>query len=438
MISAPDVAGLVLVEAARRGGADETIVVVTDRATASLRWAGNSMTTNGETRGRDTTVISIVRKGNGAHVGSVKSSEVDPSAIATMAFTSGTTGRPKGVPFSQATMGQLIDLGAVNLRMGWRGRCAFIGTFSFPGGVYCVLFPHLRVGGSVALISGSGVDEWIDAIRDRRATMTTMLSPLVREFTAAARERRTDLTSLQIVLHSGSAIPRDDLAALVDVLDGRLLEAYGMTETGLPVSYSYPEDWADPSVEDVYASAGRPIPLVDVVILDPDGNPVPVGQPGEICVASPVLFEGYAGTRDGVGTGYDAEGWFHSGDIGRLDGAGFLYVTDRLKDMIVSGGINVFPAEVEAALRDHPDVDEVSVVGLPHPRWVETVAALVVRRAGATLDAEQVVEHARARLAAYKKPTVVAFADELPRNANTKVLKDQVRRILVDATQEQP
>ena len=361
---------------------------------------------------------------------------VDPSSVAVMAFTSGTTGRPKAVPFDQATLARIIDLGAVNLRLGWRGRCAFIGTFSFPGGVYAVLLPHLRLGGSVFLISGSGVDTWLDVVRDHRITMTTMLSPLVREFTAAAQRRRQDLASLQTVLHSGSAIPPDDLAALVEVLDGRLLEAYGMTETGLPVTYTYPEDWTVAGADDVHRSAGRPIPLVDVAILDPADRPVPVGEPGEICVRSPTLFQGYrlADVDDGGATGFDADGWFHSGDIGRRDAAGFVYVTDRLKDMIVSGGMNVFPGEVEAALREHPDVDDVAVVGVPHPRWDETVAALVVRRPGAALAEADVVAHARARLGAYKKPTVVAFADELPRNANTKVLKDQVRRILIDAT----
>jgi long-chain acyl-CoA synthetase len=174
-------------------------------------------------------------------------------------------------------------------------------------------------------------------------------------------------------------------------------------------------------------STGRPTPILEISIRDPDGRPVPPGESGEIWLKSPTLIRGYWGKPDETAETF-VEGWLRTGDLGRLDGDNFLYIEDRLKDMILRAGENVYCAEVEAALYEHPGVREAAVFGVPHPRLGEEVAAVVVPKVGLALDAGDVQAHVAARLAAFKVPTRVAIvADSLPRNAAGKILKTELR-----------
>jgi acyl-CoA synthetase (AMP-forming)/AMP-acid ligase II len=199
-----------------------------------------------------------------------------------------------------------------------------------------------------------------------------------------------------------------------------------MTETGAPVTRTVPDDWAGAGgAADVLASAGRATHISQVAILGPQGQPVDVGQDGEIAVRSETLFEGYYQAPEQTAEAL-VDGWLHTGDVGHLDDAGYLYVTDRLKDMIVSGRMNVFPAEVERSLWQMPGVASAAVIGVPHPRWGETVVAAVVRR-DRSLTEEAVIAWVGERLAAYKKPAQVKFVAELPLTSNQKVDKRRLR-----------
>ena len=173
-------------------------------------------------------------------------------------------------------------------------------------------------------------------------------------------------------------------------------------------------------------SVGHTAINVEARIVDEDGADVPRGEVGEIVYRGPTVMQGYFGQEEETAAAF-AGGWFHSGDLVREDEKGFLYVVDRLKDMLISGGENVYPAEVERTLIAHPAVAEVAVVGIPHLRWVETPLAVVILAPGAEAGEEKLIEHCRGRLAGYKKPSAVVFTDAIPRNAGGKVLKRRLR-----------
>ena len=212
-----------------------------------------------------------------------------------------------------------------------------------------------------------------------------------------------------------------------DSVGSRFGEAYGMTESGAPVTRTEDRDW-DPSntAHDVFASVGRAVHIADVAIVDAEGTRLPPGEPGEIEVFSETQFVGYYKSPE-VTESTLVGGRIRTGDIGWMDDAGYLYVTDRLKDMVVSGGMNVFPAEVEGALADLTGLSEIAVFGVPDERWGETVVAVAVV-ADQQLDEAAIIAACRERLASYKKPTRVVFVDRLPRTASLKVDKPELRQ----------
>jgi acyl-CoA synthetase (AMP-forming)/AMP-acid ligase II len=200
-----------------------------------------------------------------------------------------------------------------------------------------------------------------------------------------------------------------------------IVNAFGQTEMSSNTCFLRGED----AIRKM-GSVGRPALGVEVRIVDEEGADVPRGEVGEIVYRGPTVMQGYHGRPEATAEAF-AGGWFHSGDLVREDEEGFIYVVDRLKDMLISGGENVYPAEVERALIEHPAVAEVAVIGVPHERWVETPLAVVVLEPGAEVSEAELIAHCRERLAGYKKPSAVVFVTELPRNAAGKVLKRQLR-----------
>jgi acyl-CoA synthetase (AMP-forming)/AMP-acid ligase II len=200
-----------------------------------------------------------------------------------------------------------------------------------------------------------------------------------------------------------------------------IVNAFGQTEMSSNTCFLRGED----AIRKM-GSVGRPALGVEVRIVDEEGGDVTPGEVGEIVYRGPTVMQGYHGKPEATAEAFTG-GWFHSGDLVREDADGFIYVVDRLKDMLISGGENVYPAEVERALIDHPGVAEVAVVGIPHERWVETPLAVVVADPDVEVTEEELIAHCRERLAGYKKPSAVVFVAELPRNAAGKVLKRQLR-----------
>ncbi|HTJ35724.1 MAG TPA: AMP-binding protein [Dactylosporangium sp.] len=350
-----------------------------------------------------------------------------PAAPAIIGYTSGTTGAAKGVVITQENLTRIIRHMPVHDGLRPGSRCAFTGSFSFVAGIWGVMLPHLYLGGELSFMAGLPPDEWIARMIRERSNFTYVPSPLAPAFIEEVRRRPEVLRSLTGVLHSASAMRPEVMRELVAVVGDRFVETWGMTETGAPVTTTVPADWGeDCPAEDIYASAGRPAHIASVRVVGPDGADLPPGQTGELLVASDTLFAGYF-RRPEATAEVLRDGWLHTGDIGRLDAAGYVYITDRLKDMIVTGGMNVYPAEVEHVLARMPGVAEVAVFGAPDERWGERVVAAIVRAPGHPLDEDAVVAFARQRLASYKKPVGVLFLDALPRNAALKVRKPVLR-----------
>ena len=349
-----------------------------------------------------------------------------PDDLAIVGYTSGTTGTPKGVMHTQLTMARTLAHMPIHFDMRPRGRCAFTGTLSFVSGIWGVVLPHLYLGGELSFMAGMAPDEWFDRMVAEGSQFTYVPTPLASQFIEQVRRRPEVLETLQVAMHSGSKMPPALVAELVDVVGSRFAEAYGMTETGAPVTRTESEDWTNrTAAQDITASVGRPVHIADVSVVGVDGQCLPTGATGEIVVASETLFTGYLGLPDLTARSMIGDR-LRTGDIGHLDDAGYLYVTDRAKDMIVSGGMNVYPAEVEAALAALPGIVEVAVFGMPDDRWGETVVAVAVR-SDPLLDEAAVISGARQRVASYKKPTTVRFVESLPRTASLKIDKPALR-----------
>jgi acyl-CoA synthetase (AMP-forming)/AMP-acid ligase II len=235
----------------------------------------------------------------------------------------------------------------------------------------------------------------------------------------------TDLSSLRLVAYGGAPMTEALLRRAMAVLGCEFVGVYGSTETSGTVVFLPPQD----HVPSRLRSIGKPLPWVELRIVDPmstdDAAP---GAVGEIWVRSPVVTPGYWRQPEMTAAALVEGGWLRTGDAAYADEEGFLFLHDRLKDMLITGGENVYPAEVENVLADHPDIAQVAVIGVPSERWGETVKACVVPRSGCVIDPAEVIAFCRERLAHYKCPTSVDVVDELPRNASGKILKTELRR----------
>jgi acyl-CoA synthetase (AMP-forming)/AMP-acid ligase II len=253
----------------------------------------------------------------------------------------------------------------------------------------------------------------------------TMLSRLLE---ALAANPAADVSALRRVHYGTAPTPPSMLHEALQRLGPILRQQYGMTEAVQPLCVLYPhEHLQDGQPSTRIASCGRPTMNVDIVVRDADGHALPTGEVGEITLAHRGIGEVSFWRRPDLEREAIRDGWYYSGDLGRFDDEGFLYIVGRNKDMMISGGFNVYAREVEDALHAHPAVDEVAVLGLPDAEWGEVVAAFVVRRPGQTSDAEALTRHCAELIAGYKKPRVIEFVDTLPRNHAGKVTKNDLR-----------
>lgn len=344
--------------------------------------------------------------------------------LAQLLYTSGTTAAPKGAAMTHAAL--LAEYTSCILGMELRGSDRSIAALPLyhSAQMHCFLMPSLLVGGFSLLLPAPAADVVLGLIAARR--MTSFFAPptvwisLLRHPDFAAN----DLSSLRAVFYGASIMPVPVLAELRARLPGaRPYNCYGQSEIGPLATVLGPDDHdARPG------SVGRPAFNVQTRVVDADMNDVPAGTQGEIVHRSPQLLTGYWG-NDAATTEAFAGGWFHSGDVGVLDADGFLYVVDRIKDVINTGGVLVASRDVEEALFTHPAVSEVAVIALPHPKWIEAITAVVVLRPGQEADEAALMAHARSLLAAYKLPKRIIFAADLPRNTAGKLLKRELRRI---------
>lgn len=346
-----------------------------------------------------------------------------PDDIALIGYTSGTTGFPKGVLVSHRAVVNCIKLVPFAYRLPLQGHAAFPGGWSFVSGLWGVIFPHFYTGGTVSFIPGVTPEEWGAHMAEHKSTFTLGLTPLIPGLLKALESRPEVLTTLQSVLHSGGPLPPELAATLVGVIGDRLVETWGMTEVVGPITITNRSDWlGETAAQDIFSSVGRPLPTSQVRVVGADGGEVEVGEVGELVIAADTMFSGYHGQPEKTAAALRDREYF-TGDLGFKDAAGYIYVTGRSQELIISGGANVYPAEVERVLLLMDEIVDAAVFGQPDERWGEAVSAAVVLREGSQISDEDVRAFARERLAGYKKPVHIYFLDLLPRNASMKVMK---------------
>jgi fatty-acyl-CoA synthase len=266
----------------------------------------------------------------------------------------------------------------------------------------------------------------LQAIERERVSTAFLVPAMLLAMLSEADVERTNLSSLRHVIYGASPIPTELLKRALRVFKHTsFFQVYGLTETTGVITVLGPEDHVA-GKPGVMKSCGRAVGGVDLRVIDAMGNDVPTGEVGEIVCRTIQNMKGYWNRPDDTSRTLRND-WLHTGDAGYLDGDGHLYIHDRLKDMIVSGGENVYPAEIESALYGHPDIADVAVIGVPDEKWGEAVKAIVVLKPQSVADVEGILRYARERLAGYKVPKSVEFATELPRNPSGKILKRVLR-----------
>ena len=349
-------------------------------------------------------------------------------------YTSGTTGLPKGVELTNSNFFGMMSIVG--------GEWAFDGD-----SVNLVAMPLFHIAGSgwgvVGLFNGGtnillrDVDpaEILRLIPAHGVTNVLLVPAVIQFLLMMPNLAETDFSTLRRVIYGASPITEEVLLGGMNALGAEFVQVYGLTETTGAVSQLDPEDH-DPGGPRAHLlrSAGKPMRGTEVRIVDELGNDLPDGEVGEIWIRSPQNLKGYyadpGATADAFPEGRDANGlgWFRSGDAGFLED-GYLFIHDRIKDMIVSGGENIYPAEIENAMMAHPALADVAVIGVPDDKWGETVKAVVVRAPGVEpVSDEELIAYCRERLAAYKCPTSIDELDELPRNPSGKILKTEIRK----------
>jgi long-chain acyl-CoA synthetase len=339
---------------------------------------------------------------------------------AVILYTSGTTGKPKGAELSHRNLDQnseiisrttlLIDAGDVVL-----GALPLFHTFgqtvamnaSMRVGACLTLVPKFDPGEALATIERDGVTHFYG--------VPTMYGALLHH----PERGKFDTSTLRLCKTGGASMPVEVLHGFEEAFGTELIEGYGLSETSPVASSGHPNQVRKPG------SIGTPIERVEMKIFDENDREVPRGDVGEIVIRGHNIMKGYWGRPDATAEAI-RDGWFHSGDLGREDEDGFFYVVDRKKDMIIRGGYNVYPREVEELLYEHPAIREAAVLGVPHPEWGEEVGAAVVLEPGEELAPEEISAWVRERIAAYKYPRVVWFMDELPKGPTGKIVKREI------------
>ena len=350
---------------------------------------------------------------------------VRPDSLYRLMYTSGTTDRPKGVvhTYGNVAWKSMDHITALGLNKEDRllviGPLYHVGAYDLPG------VAVLMAGGTLVVEREFAEQQALSLIDTEQITGAWMAPVMLNRCLAVSDRSRYSLKSLKWVIGGGERTPEERIRQFSGLFpNARYIDAYGLTETCSGDTLME----AGREYEKI-GSTGRALPNVALAIMDEEGNPLPAGAAGEICVRGPKVTQGY--WKDEAKTQASFFGdWFRTGDVGFLDDEGFLYLTDRKKDMIISGGENIASSEVERVVYELPQVAEAAVIGLPDPKWGECVAVAVVLTQGAGLTLEELQSHCRKKLGGFKVPRRLILCDALPRNPSGKVLKRELRSSL--------
>ena len=345
--------------------------------------------------------------------------QTTPNDTAVILYTSGTTGRPKGSELTHANMWMNAFITSEKL-FGLAEDDVILGTLPLfhVFGQTCALNATIFKGATIALMPRFEPEAALKAIQDAGVTLFYGVPTMYQYLLRHPKREQYDASSLRLGVSGGAAMPVEVLKAFEKAFGLVILEGYGLSETSPVVCFNQPDSRR-------VGSIGHPVWGVELKTVDPEDNETPQGEPGELVVRGHAVMKGYYKKPDATEKAMK-NGWFHTGDIARVDEDGFIFIVDRVKDLIIRGGYNVYPREIEEVLYEHPAVAEVAVVGVPHEELGEEIRAVVVLKDGESATEEGIISFAKERIAAYKYPRSVSFMDDLPKTATGKILKREL------------
>jgi long-chain acyl-CoA synthetase len=344
-----------------------------------------------------------------------------PEDLAWLFYTSGTTGKPKGVMLTHRNLLTMVSINLVDLNTPEPTDVLLHALpISFAGGLF--MLHHVARGVTHVFLPRFEPIAFFKAVEQRRVTTTALVPTMISMLARSPERTKHDLSSLQTLFYGGAPMHTERLREALEAFGPILLQSYGLGEAPLTVTVLPKQEHLGPRAQ----SSGRAVTMVSLRIQDDDWNPLPPGATGEIAIRSDLIMQGYWNRPDATAEVLK-DGWFRTGDIGRLDEQGFLFISDRKKDLIKSGGASISPREVEEIISQHPSVQEVAVIGVPDELWGEAIKALVVLRDGPPATEDELIAFCKDRLASFKKPKSVDFVPELPRGPTNKILRRELR-----------
>ena len=361
--------------------------------------------------------------------------EIDDNDVTILMYTAGTTARPKGVPLTHNNFASYI-LGNVEPANPEIAETNLLTVPLYHVAGMQALLAAIYGGRTLAMMRQFDTEEWLKTVHKEKATRAMLVPTMLKWVIDHPDFNKYDLSSLKVITYGAASMPLEVIKKAIELMPGvRFINAFGQTETASTITALGPEDHIITGTEEekekklkrLASSIGRPLPDVEMTIVDEDGNELPPGEVGEIVARGPRVMSGYWKDPEKTAQSLTKEGWLRTGDIGYRDEEGYFYLVGRGDDLIIRGGENISPEEIENILYSHPKVEEAAVIGVPDPEWGQQPRAIVVLKKGETATAEEIMEFCHERLASFKQPRSIVFVDALPRNPMGKILKRVLR-----------
>jgi long-chain acyl-CoA synthetase len=340
---------------------------------------------------------------------------------AVILYTSGTTGTPKGAELTHGSLRRNVEV-CVGL-FGVDERSVVLGALPFfhAFGQTCVLNATVSVGGCVTLLPRFDAGKALEIIERDGVTIFQGVPTMYAGMLHHSRAAETDASALEVCVSGGAAMPVEIMRAFEQQFDCAVLEGYGLSETSPLASFNRRDRERKPG------SIGLPIDGVEMRVIDDNDKPLPPGEAGELVIRGHNVMKGYWQRPEATAAAIDPDGWFRTGDIGRVDEEGYFFIVDRKKELVIRGGFNVYPREIEEVIYEHPAVREAAVIGVPHETLGEEVGAAIALKVGVTVSPAELRAYVKKRVAAYKYPRHIWLVDELPKGPTGKILKRAIK-----------